>query len=105
MPARKAAVALRAGGRLRDDVLEQLLDVGAGLRVGLAEVPLRRVGGEDVPLCAEPELNGSGVITWTPGLIRSFQPLIFFGLPWRTRRRRPCSATMPPRRTARSSSR
>ena len=41
---------VRAGGRLRDDVLEQLLDVGDRLRVGLAEVALRRVGGEDVPL-------------------------------------------------------
>ena len=33
---------------------------------------------------AEPELNGFGVTTWTPGLTRSAQPLMCFGLPFRT---------------------
>ena len=32
---------------------------------------------------AIPPVNGFTVTTWTPGLIRSFQPLIFFGLPSR----------------------
>ena len=41
---------VRARRVLRDDVLEELLDVGDRLRVGLAEMPLRAVGGEDVPL-------------------------------------------------------
>ena len=44
---------------------------------------------------AEPELNGSGVITWTPGLIRSFQPLMFFGLPSRSAKTTTVFATMP----------
>src|SRR3954468_12425711 len=35
---------------------------------------------------APPEVNGFGVITWTPGLIRSSQPLMFLGLPLRTSR-------------------
>ncbi len=33
---------------------------------------------------AAPEVNGFAVTTWTPGLIRSSQRLIFFGLPGRT---------------------
>ena len=33
---------------------------------------------------APPEVNGFGVITSTPGLIRSSQVLMFFGLPLRT---------------------
>src|SRR6476619_4307280 len=33
---------------------------------------------------AEPELNGFGVTTCTPGRTRSDQLLIFFGLPFRT---------------------
>ena len=32
---------------------------------------------------AMPPVNGLTVTTWTPGLIRSFQPLIFFGFPLR----------------------
>src|SRR6476661_171517 len=37
-------------GVLRDDVLEELLDVRGRLLVGLAEPALRTVGGQDVPL-------------------------------------------------------
>ena len=33
---------------------------------------------------AAPELNGLGVSTWTPGLSRSSQVLMFLGLPLRT---------------------
>ena len=44
---------------------------------------------------AEPELNGFGVTTWTPGLIRSFQPLICFGLPSRSAKTTTVSATIP----------
>ena len=33
---------------------------------------------------ALPEVDGFGVITSTPGLIRSSQPVMFFGLPLRT---------------------
>ena len=33
---------------------------------------------------AIPPVNGFGVTTSTPGLSRSFQPLIFFGLPSRS---------------------
>jgi hypothetical protein len=33
---------------------------------------------------APPEVNGFGVSTWTPGLTRSSQVLMFFGLPLRT---------------------
>src|SRR3954447_10717450 len=33
---------------------------------------------------APPEANGLGSITWRPGLIRSSQVLMFFGLPLRT---------------------
>ena len=32
---------------------------------------------------AIPPVNGLTVTTWTPDLIRSFQPLTFFGLPLR----------------------
>src|SRR6476646_5358426 len=39
-----------AGGVLRDDVLEEVLHVRGRLLVGLAEVALRAVGGEHVPL-------------------------------------------------------
>src|SRR5438105_2147315 len=35
---------------------------------------------------APPDVNGFGVITWTPGLIRSSQVRMFFGLPLRTTR-------------------
>ena len=44
---------------------------------------------------AEPELNGFGVTTWTPGLIRSAQPLMCFGLPLRTAKTTTVSAAMP----------
>ena len=44
---------------------------------------------------AEPELNGFGVTTCTPGLIRSSQPLIFFGLPSRSAKTTTVSAAMP----------
>ena len=71
------------GGVLGDDVPEELLHEGVRLRVGLAEAPLRHVGGEDVPL-AMPAVNGFGVTTSTPGLTRSFQPLMCFGLPLRS---------------------
>src|ERR1700741_4669988 len=33
---------------------------------------------------AEPELNGFGVTTWTPGLVRSAQVWMCFGFPSRT---------------------
>src|SRR5437870_10601715 len=33
---------------------------------------------------AEPELNGFGVTTWTPGLVRSVQEWMCFGFPLRT---------------------
>src|SRR3954470_24011924 len=33
---------------------------------------------------APPDANGFGSITWTPGLVRSSQVLMFFGLPLRT---------------------
>ena len=33
---------------------------------------------------APPEVNGFGVTTWTPGLSRSSQVLMFLGLPLRT---------------------
>src|SRR5664279_3343143 len=32
---------------------------------------------------APPEVNGFAVITWTPGLVRSVQVLMLFGLPFR----------------------
>ena len=44
---------------------------------------------------APPEMNGFGVITSTPGLTRSFQPLMCFGLPGRTERTTTESVTMP----------
>ncbi len=44
---------------------------------------------------AEPELNGFGVTTCTPGLIRSAQPLMCFGLPWRTAKTTTVSAAIP----------
>ena len=44
---------------------------------------------------AEPELNGFGVTTWTPGLIRSSQPLMCFGLPSRTAKTTTVSAAIP----------
>ena len=44
---------------------------------------------------APPEVNGFGVTTWTPGLTRSFQPLIFFGLPSRTTKTTTECVTMP----------
>src|SRR3954469_19167797 len=45
---------------------------------------------------AEPELNGFGVSTCTPGRTRSFQPLMCFGLPLRTAKTTTVSAGMPP---------
>ena len=44
---------------------------------------------------APPEVNGFGVITWTPGLTRSSQPLMCFGLPLRTTKTTTESETMP----------
>src|SRR3954452_11379593 len=44
---------------------------------------------------AEPELNGFGVSTCTPGLIRSSQLLMCFGLPLRTAKTTTVSAPMP----------
>src|SRR4051794_33156244 len=44
---------------------------------------------------AEPELYGFGVSTSTPGLIRSSQPLMCFGLPLRTAKTTTVSAPMP----------
>ena len=44
---------------------------------------------------APPDENGLGVITSTPGLIRSSQPLIFFGLPSRSANTTTVSAAMP----------
>ena len=44
---------------------------------------------------APPEVNGLGVITSTPGLIRSSQVLMFFGLPLRTTSTTTESVTMP----------
>ena len=44
---------------------------------------------------AAPDVNGFGVTIWTPGLIRSFQPLIFFGLPSRTAKTTSEFVTMP----------
>src|SRR5262245_44466753 len=44
---------------------------------------------------AEPELNGFGVTTWTPGSTRSAQPLMCFGLPFRTANTTTVSASIP----------
>src|SRR5271156_804035 len=44
---------------------------------------------------ALPELNGLGVITWTPGLMRSAHVLMCFGFPWRTMNDTIESVTMP----------
>ncbi len=44
---------------------------------------------------AEPELNGFGVTTWTPGLIRSAQLLMCFGLPLRTAKTTTVLAAIP----------
>src|SRR5439155_5259811 len=44
---------------------------------------------------APPEVNGFGVITCTPGLRRSFQLRIFFGLPSRTTKTTTERVTMP----------
>ena len=44
---------------------------------------------------APPEVNGFGVITWTPGLIRSSQVLMFFGLPLRVAMTTTESVIMP----------
>src|SRR3954462_11996165 len=47
-----------------------------------------------------PEANGFGSITWTPGLVRSSQVLMFFGLPLRTAKTttefvtKPCAAPL-----------
>ncbi len=40
-------------------------------------------------------MNGLGVITWTPGLTRSAQPLMRLGLPLRTASTTTESVTMP----------
>ena len=45
--------------------------------------------------CAPPEVNGFGVITSTPSLIRSSQVLMFFGLPLRTANTTTELVTMP----------
>src|SRR5262245_51601431 len=45
--------------------------------------------------CAPPEVNGFGVSTCTPGLIRSFQVLMCFGLPSRTTKTATESVTIP----------
>ena len=50
LPARNVFVAFAARSVLHRDVLEELLDVGSRLFVGLAEAALRSVRGEDVPL-------------------------------------------------------
>ena len=44
---------------------------------------------------APPEVNGLGVTTWTPGLVRSAQVLMFLGLPLRTMNTTTELATMP----------
>src|SRR5439155_24020866 len=44
---------------------------------------------------APPEVNGFGVITWTPGLRRSFHVLSFFGLPSCTTNTTTERVTMP----------
>ena len=44
---------------------------------------------------APPEVNGLGVITSTPGLVRSSQVVMFFGLPLRTTNTTTESVTMP----------
>ena len=49
---------------------------------------------------APPEVNGFGVSTWTPGLVRSLQPLMCLGLPLRTTKTTTESVTMPLRRAA-----
>ena len=43
-----------------------------------------------------PEGNGSGVTTWTPGFVRSFQVWMCFGLPGRTTNATTELAAMPP---------
>src|SRR3954452_9695661 len=45
---------------------------------------------------AEPEGNGSGVTTCTPGFVRSFQPWMCFGLPGRTMKETTELAAIPP---------
>src|SRR5262249_54458130 len=45
---------------------------------------------------ADREVKGLGVISWTSGLIRSSQPLIFFGLPSRRAKTTTVSAAIPP---------
>src|SRR5690349_23297922 len=45
---------------------------------------------------ADPELNGFGVTTFTPGLTRSFQPWMWSGLPGRTTKATTESAAIPP---------
>ena len=44
---------------------------------------------------APPEVNGLGVTTWTPGLIRSAQVLMCLGLPLRTMNTTTELVTMP----------
>ena len=44
---------------------------------------------------APPEVNGFGVITWTPGFSRSSHVRIFFGLPSRTMKTTTESVTIP----------
>src|SRR5580658_9469780 len=44
---------------------------------------------------ALPELNGFGVSTWMPGLTRSLQFWMFFGLPLRTTKTTTESVTKP----------
>ena len=71
-----------AAGRVeRDDVLEQLLDEVAGLPVRLTEAPLGAVRG--ISSIAAPDESGFGSRP-DAGFSRSFQFLIFLGLPSRT---------------------
>ena len=44
---------------------------------------------------APPDWKGLGVTTWTPGLMRSFQLLMCFGLPFRTTKTTTEFVTMP----------
>ncbi len=44
---------------------------------------------------APPEVNGLGVITWTPFLVRSSQVVMCLGLPLRTTKTTIVSATIP----------
>ena len=65
-------------------VLDERVDVGQpGLRVSSPPLLLAAYGASRFHF-AEPELNGLGVTTSTPGLSRSSQSLMPLGLPLRT---------------------